>query len=64
MLIIDCDFDARYQQIAMMDTATGELIERRLEHENSEANTFCRSLPDAPARPGGAAVSNAIYVII
>ncbi len=32
MLIIGCDFHTRFQQIAMMDTTTGELIERRLEH--------------------------------
>ena len=38
MLIIGCDFHTRYQQIAMMDQATGELVERRLEHENGEAN--------------------------
>ena len=34
MRIIGCDFHPRYQQIAMMDTETGELVERRLEHEN------------------------------
>jgi len=26
MLIIGCDFHTRYQQIAMVDTATGELL--------------------------------------
>jgi hypothetical protein len=26
-MIIGCDFHTRYQQIAMMDEATGELIE-------------------------------------
>ena len=51
MLIIGCDFHARYQQIAMLDEATGELTERRLEHENGEANTFYRSLPK-PVRVG------------
>jgi hypothetical protein len=40
MLIIGCDFHTRYQQIAMMDDATGELTERRLEHQNGEANTL------------------------
>ena len=29
MLIIRCDFHTRYQQIAMLDDATGELTERR-----------------------------------
>ena len=51
MLIIGCDFHTRYQQIAMMDEATGELIERRLEHENGEAHTFYRDLPK-PVRVG------------
>jgi hypothetical protein len=37
MMIIGCDLHTRYQQIAMLDTETGELVERRLEHENGEA---------------------------
>ncbi len=45
MIIIGCDFHTRYQQIAMMDTETGELVERRLEHENGEARAFYASLP-------------------
>jgi transposase len=51
MLIIGCDFHTRYQQIAMMNSDTGELIERRLNHENGEANTFYRHLPK-PVRVG------------
>jgi transposase len=51
MIIIGCDFHPRYQQIAMMDTETGELVERRLEHENGEARAFYASLPK-PARVG------------
>jgi hypothetical protein len=31
MKIIGCDLHTRYQQIAMVDTETGELLERRLE---------------------------------
>ena len=31
-MIIGCDFHTRYQQIAMLDTETGELVERRLMH--------------------------------
>jgi hypothetical protein len=42
MMIIGCDFHTRYQQIAMLDEATGELTERRLEHENGEAHAFYR----------------------
>jgi hypothetical protein len=34
MLIIGCDFHTRYQQIAMAEDQTGELLlERRLDHE-------------------------------
>ena len=51
MLIIGCDFHTRYQQIAMMDEATGELTERRLDHESGEAHTFYRSL-QGPVRVG------------
>jgi len=50
-MIIRCDYHSRYQQIAMMDTETGELVERRLEHENGEARAFYASLPK-PARVG------------
>ncbi len=51
MLIIGCDFHTRYQQIAMMDQATGELVERRLEHESGEARAFYTGLPK-PVRVG------------
>ena len=51
MWIIGCDFHTRYQQVAMLDEATGELIERRLDHENGEAHSFYRSLP-RPVRVG------------
>ena len=51
MLIIGCDFHTRYQQIAMMDEATGELVERRLNHESGEAAAFYGSL-QLPVRVG------------
>ena len=51
MIIIGCDFHPRYQQIAMMDTETGELVKRRLEHENGEALAFYASLPKAVLVP-------------
>ena len=40
MKIVGCDLHTRYQQIAMLDTETGELTERRLEHANGEARAF------------------------
>ena len=52
MLIIGCDFHTRYQQIAMAEDSTGELlIERRLNHEGGEAEAFYRGLP-GPVRVG------------
>jgi transposase len=45
MLIIGCDLHTRYQVVAMMDTETGEVVTRRLEHENGEARAFYASLP-------------------
>ena len=51
MLIIGCDVHSRFQQIAMVDTETGELIERRLEHGNGEAKKFYAEL-QKPGRVG------------
>jgi transposase len=51
MMIIGCDFHTRYQQIAMLDEATGELTERRLDHQNGEADAFYRNL-QGPVRVG------------
>jgi len=51
MMIIGCDYHPCYQQIAMMDTDTGELVERRLKHENGEARAFYASLAK-PVRVG------------
>ena len=41
MLIIGCDYHPSFQQIAFVDTDTGELQERRLEHRE-EAEKFYR----------------------
>jgi hypothetical protein len=49
MFIIGCDFHSRFQQIAMLDPTTGEVIERLLDHENEEAKKFYATLP-SPAR--------------
>jgi len=45
MLMIGCDYHPRSEQIASLDTETGEITTRRLEHENGEAQGFYRSLP-------------------
>lgn len=51
MMIIGCDLHTRFQQIAMLDTETGEIVERRLEHGSGEAQRFYAALT-APARVG------------
>lgn len=51
MKIIGCDFHTRQQQVAMLDTETGELVERQLEHGNGEARRFYEGLPK-PVRVG------------
>jgi transposase len=51
MMIIGCDFHSRSQQIALLDTETGELVERRLEHESGEAKRFYEGLKE-PALVG------------
>lgn len=58
MIIIGCDFHTRFQQIAMLNSTTGEITEHRLEHENGEAERFYASLPN-PARVGIEATINA-----
>jgi hypothetical protein len=45
MLIIGADFQPEFQQIASVDTDTGEFQERRLAHAE-EAEKFCRVLVD------------------
>jgi hypothetical protein len=45
--IVGCDLHTRYQQIAMLDTETGELTERRLEHESGQARAFYAGLEGA-----------------
>ena len=50
MKIIGCDFHPSYQQIALVDTETGELWEGRLEHEQGEARRFYQALEGQTVR--------------
>lgn len=38
------DYHPSFQQLAFLDQATGECIERRLEHRDGEAEKFCWEL--------------------
>jgi transposase len=44
MMIIGCDFHSRSQQIAMLETETGEVVEKKLDHESGEAKRFYEGL--------------------
>ena len=45
MSIIGCDLHSRYQIIAGLESESGEVVTRRLEHENGEAKAFYAGLP-------------------
>jgi transposase len=45
MIIVGCDFHPSWQQVAIFDSATGEIVERKLVHGNGEPEGLYRSLP-------------------
>jgi len=45
MRIIGCDLHARQQTVAMLDTDSGELVEKTLEHDGEELRKFYSQLP-------------------
>jgi len=51
MLIIGCDLHTRFQQTAMLDSATDKIEVRRLSHERGEARRFHASLPVVVQNP-------------
>jgi hypothetical protein len=51
MRIIGCDLHARQQTMAMLDTATGEVVSMTLKHERNNVPKFHSSLP-CPVRVG------------
>src|ERR1700680_198678 len=52
MKIIGCDFHPSYQQIAMLDLVTGEMVEKALSHERKEeVRAFYAGL-EGPVRVG------------
>ena len=58
MKIIGCDYHPSYQQIAMVETETGEMQEGRLEHEQGEARRFYQALDGQKVRVGMEAIGN------
>src|SRR5208337_5440854 len=45
MIIVGRDFHPSWQQVAVFDSSTGEIVERKLLNGNGEAERFYRSLP-------------------
>ena len=45
MRIIGCDLHARQQTLAMLDVETGEIEERRIEHDGDQVRAFYAGLP-------------------
>jgi transposase len=58
MKIIGCDFHPSFQQIAMLDLETGELVRRRLMHASEEAEQFYRGLHGERVKVGIEASGN------
>lgn len=61
MWIIGCDFHPRFQQIAFVNTQTGECGQRRLEHSGGEAEAFYRALKDEVVRVGMEAGGHSLW---
>jgi len=51
MRIIGCDLHSRQQTLAMLDTATGEVVKKTLKHEENLVPEFYSNLP-RPVRVG------------
>ena len=45
MILVGCDLHARDQQVAVLDTATGEIQEQRLTHDGPSVEQFYAALP-------------------
>jgi hypothetical protein len=63
MRIIGCDLHARQQTLAMLDTITGEVVNRTLMHEGQQVREFYSQLPH-PVKTRLPDVSPSLYVTI
>lgn len=62
MIIVGCDFHPSWQQVAVFDSETGEIVERKLTHHDGEAERFYRQLP-SPALIGMEATGNSVWFV-
>jgi transposase len=62
MMIIGCDFHPSWQQIAWLDSETGETGEQKLVHAEGQAQQFYSQLAK-PVRVGMEATGNSQWFI-
>jgi len=62
MRMVGCDFHSSFQQVAILDTETGEIEERSLTHASREAEQFYGSIA-RPALVGMEAVGNSQWFV-
>ena len=62
MIIIGCDYHPSFQQIAWVDTATGEMQEQKLMHADGEAEQFYRQVA-GPVRVGLESTGNCHWFV-
>ncbi|MGD0157922.1 MAG: IS110 family transposase [Terracidiphilus sp.] len=63
MMIVGCDFHPSFQQVAVLDTESGELQEHKLMHATGEAEQFYRRLV-APSLVGMESVGNSQWFVL
>ena len=62
MIIVGCDFHPGWQQVAVFDSSTGEIVECKLGNGNGEAERFYRSLP-RPSLVGLESCGNSQWIV-
>ena len=62
MMMVGCDFHPSFQQVAILDTETGEIEEKSLTHASGEAEQFYGQLA-RPALVGMEAVGNSQWFV-
>lgn len=62
MIIVGCDFHPGWQQVAIFDSSTGEIVNRKVGNSNGEAEQFYRGLP-APSLVGLESCGNSQWFV-
>src|ERR1700689_4956620 len=60
MKIVGCDFHPSFQQVAILDISTGEVVELKLMHATGEAERFYRELA-SPVLVGMESMGNSLW---